>query len=153
MTEVIIRPAELSDLDTLLEFEQGIVEAERPYDPTLKSGEIHYYDLKELIKSERAEVAVAELEGEVIGSGYLQVKVSKNYKKHVLHGYIGFMFVRPEHRGKGVIQSVTDHLISWAKENNLSEIKLEVYDENDAAIRAYEKAGFTKNLVEMRKPI
>ena len=42
---MITREATLKDLHTLLEFEQGIIAAERPFDGTLKEGEIHYYDL------------------------------------------------------------------------------------------------------------
>lgn len=46
MNLIYIRKAQLSDLATLLEFEQGIITAERPYDPTLKEEKIHYYDIE-----------------------------------------------------------------------------------------------------------
>ena len=55
-----IRPAKLTDLQTLLTFEEGIINTERTFDSTLKQGEIHYYDLGELIMSDLAEVLVAE---------------------------------------------------------------------------------------------
>jgi hypothetical protein len=38
MSKINIRQAE--DLNILLEFEQGIITAERPYDPTYKKGKI-----------------------------------------------------------------------------------------------------------------
>ena len=41
----IIRQARHTDLDTLFRFEQGVITAERPFDPTLKKDPIHYYDL------------------------------------------------------------------------------------------------------------
>lgn len=66
---MIVREAKIEDLDVLLKFEQGIVEAERPMNPTLKEGEIHYYDLAALVRSPLASVMVAEMDGEVIGSG------------------------------------------------------------------------------------
>ena len=37
----IVRKATLDDLPTLLLFEQGVIEAERPFDPTIKSGDIN----------------------------------------------------------------------------------------------------------------
>ena len=40
---MIIRPAFKTDLTTLLEFEQEIIRAERPFNDTLKDGEIHLY--------------------------------------------------------------------------------------------------------------
>ena len=57
---IILRYATEEDLSVLLEFEQGVVTAERPYNPTLIEGEIHYYDLNSLINSENAALIVAE---------------------------------------------------------------------------------------------
>lgn len=150
---MIIREAKIEEIETLLEFEQGIVAAERPFDSTLKDGEIHYYDLAKLIESTLSVVFVVELDGELIGSGYALEKEAKDYLKHEHYAHLGFMYVKPEHRGKGVNQKVLDALINWAKEHGLTEIRLEVYNENLSAIKAYEKAGFTPNLLEMRMEI
>ena len=150
MTQPTFRSATLADMPTLLQFEQGIVKAERPFDPTLKSGPISYYDLGLLINSDEAEVIVAISGDELIGSGYVKIEKSKPYLTHEFHGYIGFMFVKPEHRGKGISQGLTEQLIAWAKAKGLKELKLEVYDENKSAVRAYQKAGFAKSLVAMR---
>jgi GNAT superfamily N-acetyltransferase len=147
---LIVREAKIKELATLLEFERGIVAAERPLTWTLKDGEIHYYDLAKLIESPLALALVAELEGELIGSGYALEKEAKDYEKNPRYAYLGFMYVRPEHRGKGVNQKILDRLLDWAKERGLVEARLEVYNENQPAVRAYEKAGFTANLVEMR---
>jgi ribosomal protein S18 acetylase RimI-like enzyme len=60
------------------------------------------------------------------------------------------MYVKREYRGKGVNQAIIEVLKQWAVEKGLAEIKLEVYSDNTGAIKAYEKAGFEKRLVEMR---
>ena len=140
----------MEDLDTLLQFEQGIVTAERPFDPTLKPGEIHYYDLKALILSPEAEVVVALAGEEIVGSGYAQIRPAKDYLRHSRFAYLGFMYVKPAFRGQGINQKVLDALTNWIKEKGIAEIRLEVYAENAGAKRAYEKAGFTPNLLEMR---
>lgn len=150
MEAIIYRSATLEDLPTLLQFEQGIIAYERPYDSTLKPDPISYYDLKELILSNNSEVHVAEHNHKVIGSGYAKIIDSKPYNTHSQHVYLGFMFVKPEYRGQGVIQSITKALKIWATSNHIFEARLEVYADNDSAIKAYEKSGFTKNLVEMR---
>jgi ribosomal protein S18 acetylase RimI-like enzyme len=147
---LIVRPAKIEELETLLEFEKGIIVAERPFDPTIKEGEAHYYDLAKLIESPLSAVFVAELGGELIASGYVQEKEANDYLKHSRYAYIGFMYVRPEHRGKGVSQKILDALLNWAKERGLAEIRLEVYSENLSAIKAYEKAGFKPLVLEMR---
>lgn len=150
MKNLQIRPAQLSDLDTLLAFEQGIITAERPFDDTLKPGEIHYYDLAELIKRTDAEVLVAVAGEEIVGSGYAKVTPSTGYREHDVHAYLGFMFVKPAFRGQGVNQLVLDGLLDWARSRNIFEIQLEVYPDNEAAVRAYTKAGFAPHLLRMR---
>ncbi|WP_456460449.1 GNAT family N-acetyltransferase [Reichenbachiella sp.] len=153
MNNITIRPATLEDLPILYEFEQGIIQAERPFDPTLKSGHINYYDLKALTESDQAEVLVAEVAGEVVASGYAHIKDGKDFQSHDQFAYLGFMFVKPDHRGQGIITQILNELKSWSQSRGINEIRLEVYNDNDPAVRAYEKAGFKKHLVEMRMSI
>lgn len=151
MTEDIrIRSAKPADLPTLLRFEQGIVSAERPYDQTLKPDPISYYDIAAMLDAPDSEVAVAEHDGRLIGSGYAQRKASRHYLKPEFHAFIGFLYVEPDYRGQGVNQRVLDHLFTWAREKDLPEIHLTVYPDNAPAIRAYEKVGFAPYILEMR---
>ena len=149
-SDLHIRSAREADLQTLLQFEQGIIRAERPYDHMLKPDPISYYDVGELIRSADAEVAVAECDGQLVGSGYVKRKASRHYLSPAWHAFIGFLYVDPDHRGKGVNRRVLDHLFAWAKANDLPEVHLTVYPENASAVRAYEKAGFDAYLLEMR---
>lgn len=150
---MILRTAKADEIHTLLAFEQGIVETERPFDATLKEGEIHYYDLIALIESPIAEVVVAEIDGQLVGSGYALIKEAKPYQKHTHYAYLGFMYVKPEFRGKGVNKAILETLKQWAVSKGIMEIRLEVYDKNIVAKKAYEKAGFKANLLEMRMDI
>ena len=145
-----VRKARLEDLPVLLEFEQGLIEAERPMDPTIREGKISYYDIGEFIRSEDAEVLVVEEDGEILASGYARIKPDRHYLKHKRMGYLGFMFVPEEHRGKGLNGLIVERLIDWCRKRGLKEIRLDVYTVNDPAIRAYEKAGFKKHLITMR---
>ena len=150
MKDLQFRTATLEDLPVLYQFEQGIITAERPFDPTLKPDPINYYDLKALILSDTAQVIVAVIDDEIIASGYAKILQGEPFHKHNDYAYLGFMFVKPAHRGKGIIQGIVDELKLWTKANHLYEIRLEVYDDNDAAIRAYEKSNFKKHMIEMR---
>lgn len=154
MTPPTIRKATLNDLPTLLQFEQGVIEAERPYDVTLKDEKIYYYDIEELITASHIELLVAELEGRLIGCGYARMQqVTASKYKHQRYAYLGFMYVLPEFRGRGVNGMILAELKKWCKAQNLTELQLEVYHENPNAIRAYEKAGFSKLMVLMRMKI
>ncbi|WON93547.1 N-acetyltransferase family protein [Sphingobacterium sp. Lzh-3] len=151
--ETIIRQAQEDEISLLIEFEQGIVEAERSFDNTLKDGTIHYYDLLELIKSSEAEVLVAVKDDQLVGSGYAKLLDAKPYQKYEKYAYLGFMYVKPAYRGQGINKLILQKLINWAKNRNISEVRLQVYDENTIAKNAYQKIGFKPNLLEMRMVI
>ena len=150
MNEIKIRPATFDDLSQLYDFEQKIIETERAFDPTLKKERTNYYDLREMITAPDVELVVAELNNTLIGSGYARIEKSKLYLAHTQHAYLGFMYVLPEHRGKGINRRVIETLKNWAYSRSIKELRLEVYHNNLAAISAYEKIGFTKHIIEMR---
>ena len=148
---MIVRKATEQDLKILLEFEQGIVSAERPFNSTFIDGKIHYYDLLYLIQSEDSTVLIVEENNEIVASGYARIKKTENsYSNFERYAYLGFMYVKPEHRGKGINKLILDELISWSKDKGISEIRLDVYDQNESAVKAYEKAGFEPLLLTMR---
>ena len=150
---IIIRKATLEDLPTLLDFEQGLIAAERPMDPTLKHGTISYYDLSEFIKNDDSELFVVVQQEKIVASGYAKIIEDRPYLKHNKQGYLGFMFVPEEHRGQGFNKLIMNALLKWCKSKEVHEIRLDVYDENPSAIRAYEKAGFKKHMITMRRDI
>ena len=150
MEQFTVRKATLNDLARLLEFEKGIINTERPFDPTLKDGHINYYDLARMVTDPQVQVVVAELDSEIIGSGYARIQTSKPYLKHQRHAYLGFMYVVEAHRGKGVNHKIMEAIKDWCIAQNITELRLEVYNSNLQAIKAYEKTGFTKHMVEIR---
>lgn len=153
MTVVTTREARKEDLETLLEFEQGVIEAERPFDSSLKEGKISYYNLKEMIFAENVHLIVAIIEDEIVGSGYLKIERSRSYRKNELNGYIGFMYVKPNFRGKRISSVILESLKDWAKKQELKELRLDVYKENLGAIKSYERFGFNKSLINMKMDI
>jgi len=146
----IVRLATKNDLATLDTFMDGLVEAERPMDVTIKDGKVIYYDLEGFILSEDAVLYVAELNGELVASGYAKIKKDRIYLKHEAHSYLGFMYVPEKHRGNGYNKLIVDALLTWSKTRNINEIRLDVYETNPSAIRAYEKTGFKKHMINMR---
>ena len=149
----IIRKAILSDVPILLEFEQGLINAERPMDVTIKDGITSYYDVSEFIKNDDSELYVVELANKLVASGYAKIKPDRPYLKHTKQAYLGFMFVPKIHRGNGYNKLIMDALLKWCKKQNVFEIRLDVYDANNSAIKAYEKVGFKKHMINMRLDI
>ena len=147
--EIIIRDANQTDIDTLLHFEQEVITAERPFDPTLKA-ETTYYDLHSMMNDSNVKLVVAEVNEQVIGSGYARIEKSKHFSQHSHHAYLGFMYVVPAFRGRGINGKIIESLKNWAQKQGVTEMRLEVYHGNTAAIKAYEKFGFSMLVVEMR---
>ena len=63
-----VRKATLEDLPVLMTFMQKLVDAERPMDPTIKEGNVIYYDLSEVIKNVDSVLFVVELDKELVAS-------------------------------------------------------------------------------------
>ena len=150
MENIKFRKAVIEDLETLYKFEQGIISAERPFDPTLKEGHINYYDLKAIIQNEDSEVFVCFHNDNIVASASIRIKEADPFLKHEKYAFLGFMFVRNDYRGKGINKGIIEKLHAWAKDRNLNEVRLKVYQDNEPAIKAYEKAGFKRHLIEMR---
>ncbi|MCV6628916.1 MAG: GNAT family N-acetyltransferase [Flavobacteriaceae bacterium] len=148
--EYTIRPAVQADMPYLLKFEQGVIEAERPMNPTIRKTPITYYDLEYFLSSADVKLLVVCHRGVPIASGYARKKTPRPYLDHHSYAYLGFMYVAPEHRGKGINKLLIEELKKWCKKENLLELRLDVYTVNEAAIKAYEKAGFTSNMLNMR---
>jgi len=148
--DILIRQAVKTDLPKLAEFLQHLVRAERPFDVTLKEGEIFYYSIEEFISDPKSELLVIDFNNQIIGCGYAQIRQAKPYQKHEFFGYLGFMFVDPEFRGRGLNNLLIDHLKKWVLSQGITEVRLDVYHDNEAAVNAYKKAGFKPILTTMR---
>ena len=150
MENLVIRDAKLLDVPVLKTFEQELVKAERPFDPTIRPDPVSYYNLEDYVKRADVKVVVAEIDGNLVSSGYAYAKPARTYLDHENYAYLGFMYTVPKYRGKGINQKIVEVLKEWAKENELFEVRLTVYNKNTPALKAYEKAGFQEHLNEMR---
>ena len=150
LPKVNIRTATMDDLSVLLNFEQEIIKAERPFDVTIKEEPISYYDIGEMIQDPKAQVVVAEVENKIVASGYAIAKKARHYLDHEFYAYLGFMYTDEDYRGMGINAMIVEELKNWSNQKGFKEIRLTVYNENLPAIKAYEKVGFKKHIIEMR---
>lgn len=83
---------------------------------------------------------VASVEGEVVGQLHLGTFPQSPRRRHV--GRIG-MAVRDDFQGQGVgttlVQAAVDLVDNWL---NLLRLELEVYTDNEPAVRLYQRFGF-----------
>jgi GNAT superfamily N-acetyltransferase len=145
-----IRQATSDDLAALLRFEQGVVDAERRFDPTIRDGMVHYYDIERMISADHVHFLVAQSGEKLIGCGFARIDTAEPYLNHREHGYLGLMYVDPNYRGRSVNGQIIAELKRWCRSRHVTELRLEVYCNNLGAIGAYQKVGFTEHMVEMR---
>ena len=149
MSNITVREASAEDLSSLLRLEQRIIDSERPYDPFLKEDDVSYYDIPNLISDSDSHLIVLESDSEIVGSGYAQIRQSSLCHMHEKHCYLGFIYLEPTFRGKALGKIIVDALKEWGIKKGMQHFQLNVYRENESAIRAYEKAGFNKVSVMM----
>ena len=144
------RSAIPADLQELRRFEQGVVEAERPFSPHLRSGPANYYDLEGLLADPDSEIIVAQESERLIACGFARIESQESYFAPERICYLGFMYVEPEYRGRGLISNVFEALANWSRSRGIDDFKLDVYADNQSAVKAYKKLGFKANMLEMR---
>ena len=144
------REAEHCDLEQLYALEQKVVEAERPFNSSIKTGHPTYYDIEALVSGSETCLLVAEDRGVVVATGYAQIRPSKAALEHEYHAYLGFMYVSSAYRGRGINKRIVEMLIAWSQTQGVSDYYLDVYSGNASAIRAYEKIGFEPCIIEMK---
>jgi RimJ/RimL family protein N-acetyltransferase len=148
--ETSFRTATTRDIDALRQFEQGIVSAERPFDPTLKAGQIQYYDIESMLLADNVRFVIAERGNALVGCGFARIDDAETYLNHSQQAYLGLMYVDPKYRGQSIIGGIVEYLKAWCRAQGVTELRLEVYSDNLVAVGAYEKAGFSKHMIEMR---
>lgn len=144
------RAANINDLEQLRSLEQKVIDAERPYNESIRAVGAHYYDIEQLILSDQSFMLVAEVDDVLVATGYARIRKSKPSLSHEIDSYLGFMYVDPSCRGRGVNKDIVDRLISWSREQGASDYYLDVYSDNIPAVNAYIKAGFSSSMIEMK---
>ena len=148
--DITIREAREEDIPILLELEQILVRAERPFDPTIRQDPVWYHDIPGLVADLESRFVVAECDGNIIACAFGTKKQPRHYLDHDAYAYLGLMVTTAAYRGKGINGLLIEDLKRWAVARGLYEMRLTVYDGNQSAIRAYEKAGFARHIAEMR---
>lgn len=146
-----VRDASLGDLDVIVEFvaeEAREVEGRTQDRKTLEQGVGAALKDKSIA---RYWLLVDELE---IACGCTSVIKEWSDWNAGFYWWIQSMYIAPEHRGKGYLDMLVDCFAKAAQEADCLELRLYVHNNNRAAIRAYEKVGFSNSqYLIMSKPV
>ena len=140
--EIKIREIEVEDYKELLDFMKkvkGETNFLRGYPNEIK---MSYEDEKEYIKkvksSETSNYFVVIKNNKMIGCIGFNGNTARKMKHY---GTIGISVLK-EYWGRGIATTLLEKLISWSKEKGIKKINLDVFENNERAIKLYEKFGF-----------
>lgn len=91
-----------------------------------------------LITNPRASVAVAEIDGQVVGWAVSLVRTHRRWKS----GRIYAVAVRPDLAGRGIGRALVSHALAAFEQATIARVYLEVREDNTPAITLYTSLGF-----------
>ena len=132
-----LRWADADDVPVILELIEGLAEYERAPDQVEATPET----LRETLfgAAPQAEVVLAELDGTVAGFALFFHNYSTWRARRGL--YLEDLFVRPEHRGRGVGAALLCYLARVAVERDCARMEWSVLDWNEPALGFYRALG------------
>jgi GNAT superfamily N-acetyltransferase len=138
---VTIRPATEADLGTIDELIRALADYERMADEVVMDREL----LRKNLFGDRpyAEVLIAEEEGEPLGFALFFHNFSTFVGRPGI--YLEDLFVKPEHRGKGLGKALLKRLAEIAVERDCGRMEWAVLDWNEPAIGFYQRLGARPN--------
>jgi ribosomal protein S18 acetylase RimI-like enzyme len=107
------------------------------------------------LDSDRHGVIVAECDGEIVGYAWLQLMETHPHPMVMPRKYarIDQIGVLAAEQGTGIGRLLVDAAVRWARERHATEVQLNVYELNDAAIGFYEHLGFATLRRTMTLPL
>lgn len=139
--EYMIREACLNDLDVIVSF--TIEEAREAEAAELDAEGVRRGVLAGLEDPAVASYWVAERQnGQVVGSTSVVREWSNFRGAH--YWWIQSLFIAPEHRGRGLVELLLEHLSEAAADGGALDLRLYAHASNERALKVYERCGFSR---------
>jgi len=69
------------------------------------------------------------------------------------YGRINTVYIEEKFRSKSISSKLKDEAFKWFKKKYITRVSLNVFPDNEKAISAYKKWGFSTGLIEMRMSV
>lgn len=148
--DVRIRKAQPADVATIVEFNRLM--AEETEHQSLE-GAVLRAGVEALLRDAlKGLYFVAELEGTIVGQ--LMITYEWSDWRNGNFWWIQSVYVRQEHRGKGVFKALFDHVAGLAKQqSDVCGLRLYVEENNTRAKKTYERLGMKKTHYELYETV
>ena len=134
---VALRPASKSDIDAMVRLLNQLFLIEQDFTPDAgKQG----CGLELLLEADGADIAVAELNGVVVGMATLRTRISTAEGGYC--GLIEDVVVDASYRGRGIGRALLAHLVDIAVKRGLIRLQLLADRDNRTALDFYRRQGW-----------
>lgn len=145
MENLIIRKANLDDLENILLLSDGLTLADLPYDKEVDVNWAHTEKGRKFYEDKIAETSgvcfVAELNDKLIGYMVAGKKSVASYR-YVTVAELENIFVSEDFRSKGVGKKLMDEFKNWARQLGVDKVAVNVFALNEKGIEFYKREGF-----------
>ena len=141
---LLIRPASLIDLETILAWYEEIWRVEQVYEPRMLYPLKEYrQNLPQYLRNEKCLLLIAELDGKPAGYLDAHIDPSPDYLSgDDLECEIGLVYLEPWARGQGLAQRLIEQCKVWAQSKNVRRMKAGIFAQNHASLRTFRRCGF-----------
>ena len=154
MNDILVRKAEIKDLDYVLLLSDQLTFSDLPYDREVDIHWSHTDEGKEYyiekINCKGGICFVAELNKNIVGYATAAVKETPSYRL-VKVAELENLVVSKKLRNKGIGKVLLNKFIEWAKEAGANRVCVNVFSLNEKGVEFYKREGFLsfESILEM----
>jgi len=159
MSEVFVRRARRSDTPSLGKLGALLVRTHYDFDPkrflpvTPQTEQGYGSFLAGQLEKSDAVLLVAERNGEVLGYAYGTVEGYDYMSLRGPAGVLNDIVVDPAERGRGIGRMLLDATLAELGMHGVPRVLLSTAQQNEAAQRLFEHAGFRRTMIEMTREL
>lgn len=142
---ILIRRAKPIELEEILLLSDELAVSDLPFDKKIDINWAHtdngkkYYE--DRINGISGVCFVAEIDNQIIGFASGEKKEAPPYRL-VKIAELENIFVKKEHRSKGIGKKLMEAFLNWAKELGVDKVTANAFALNDEAVAFYKREGF-----------
>lgn len=153
VVEIFIKEAIKDDIEEINNLLTDLIQDERQYDENInKNYAVKNYYEQFFYKKDYCIIVAKDKSDNILGYGFGFIIDYGNVYNNKF-AQLDALYIKPEHRKKGIARQIIQYFTKWSKNNKVSYIQLKVCNNNNKAIELYEKEGFITDKKILKKKL